>query len=122
MIDYEETEWFKKDLKRLARRFPSLPGDLETAKRAAIELRHIRDLDNQSTFEIPGCANGVESCWKVRKFACRSLKGRGNQSGIRIIYSWCQSHRRVVFIEIYLKSEQGKENRERILRYLSGKE
>ena len=55
--------------------------------------------------------------WKIRKFACRSLKGRGVKSGIRVIYSWCKSSSKVVFIEIYFKGDKENEDKERINRY-----
>jgi len=114
MIEYEESEEFKKDLKKLVKRFVSLPGDLETVKKAVIELRHIHDINNLSIFEITGFNSEDISFWKIKKFACRSLKGRGAQSGIRIIYSWRKHLNKVVFIEIYFKGDKANENKERI--------
>lgn len=119
MIEYEESDEFKKDLKKLVRRFISLPGDLQTVKKAVIELRHLLDIDNLGTFEIPGFSSENLSFWKIKKFACRSLKGKGVKSGIRVIYSWCKSSRKVVFIEIYFKGDKANEDRQRIIRYLS---
>jgi len=117
MIEYEESDEFKKDLKKLAKRFISLPGDLQTVKKAVVELRHLLNIDNLSTFEITGFHSANLSFWKIRKFACRSLKGRGVKSGIRVIYSWCKSSSKVVFIEIYFKGDKENEDKERINRY-----
>jgi len=100
------------------RRFPSLPDDLETVKKAVIELRHLKNINNMSTFEIPGCVCNMVSFWKIKKFACKSLKGRGNQSGIRVIYTWCPSTQKVVWFEIYYKSDKENENKDRIKNYL----
>jgi mRNA-degrading endonuclease RelE of RelBE toxin-antitoxin system len=117
MIEYEKADDFKKDFKKLAKRFVSLPGDLETVKKAVIELRHLKNINNLSTFEIPGFSSEGLSFWKIKKFACRSLKGRGCQSGLRVIYSWCENSYRVVFLEIYFKGDKENEDRERIRKF-----
>jgi len=114
MIEYEESDEFKKDLKKLVKRFPSLTEDLATVKRGVIELRHLKNINNLSTFEIPGCGTEEFSYWKIKKFACKSLKGRGNQSGIRVIYQWSSSSNKVVFIEIYFKGDKENEDRDRM--------
>jgi len=113
MIDYEESAEFKKDLKKLVKRFPSLPEDLLTVKKAVIELRHLKNINNLSTFEIPGLASKELSFWKIKKFACKSLKGRGVKSGIRVTYSWCIGSSKVVFIEIYFKGDKENEDKDR---------
>ena len=116
-IKYNVIDAFQKDLKRL-KRFQTLKDDLETAKRDAIELYHLKNINNHSVFPIPGfCSKEVHIC-KIKKFACKALKGRGSKSGIRIIYAfYCQSHK-VEFIEIYFKGEKENEDRERIKVYL----
>lgn len=119
MIEYDESDEFKKDFKKLAKRFISLLGDLETAKKAVIELRHLKNINNLSTFEISGYSTEELSFWKIKKFACRSLKGRGIKSGIRVIYGWYKNLNRVVFMEIYFKGDKANEDRHRITRYLS---
>jgi hypothetical protein len=92
---------------------------LETAKRNAIELYHLRGLDNQSVFLMPDFSAKETQIFKIKKFACKSLKGRGAQSGIRVIYAYHLSAAPAVeFIEIYFKGEQKNENRERIKEYL----
>jgi len=53
----------------------------------------------------------------TRKFACRSLKGRGVQSGIRIIYAYFQEKDKIELIEIYYKGDKESEDRQRIFRY-----
>ena len=117
-IDYCETDSFKKDLKKLLKKFKTLESDLEVAKRDAIELFHIKKINNQSVFPIQGfCTEEVLIC-KVKKFACKALKGRGAKSGIRVIYAFHAKTLKVEFIEMYFKSDQENENRERIKEYL----
>ena len=117
-IEYEKSDYFKKDLKHLLKKYRTLEDDLETAKRDAIELYHLKGLDNQSVFPIQGfCSEEIQIC-KIKKFACRALKGRGHKSGIRIIYAfYCQSYK-VEFIEMYFKGNKENEDRERIKDYL----
>lgn len=118
-ISYGQTEEFKKDFKKLLKKYRSLEEDLELAKIAAIKLYHIKKINNLSIFPIPGyCAEDILIC-KLKKFACKALKGRGSKSGIRIIYAFHIKTLRVDFIEIYFKADQENEDRERIKQYLN---
>jgi mRNA-degrading endonuclease RelE of RelBE toxin-antitoxin system len=117
-IDYSETDQFAKDLKKLRKKFRSIDEDLEVAKKAAIELFHVRGIDNQSVFPIPGCSSDDVQIYKLKKFACKSLKGRGVKSGIRVIYAYHPAASSVEFIEIYHKGDKENENHDRIKDYL----
>ena len=117
-ILYEEIPEFTKDLAKLRRRFRTLVQDLELAKKAAIELYHLQHIDNQSVFLIPNLGSTQVLFCKVKKFACRALKGRGNRSGIRVIYAFFPEELRVVFIEIYFKGDKENEDRARIKDFL----
>lgn len=117
-IRYLESSEFKRDLDRLKKRYRILPDDLETAKVNAIELLHIHELDNQSTFPIPGFCNDEILIYKIRKFACKSLKGKGRNSGIRVIYAFFPKNKEVEFIKIYFKGDKENENKDRIRAYL----
>ena len=87
-INYGETPEFQKDFKKLLKKFKSLEKDFELAKIAAIELYHVQKINNLSVFPIQGfCTEEIQVC-KIKKFACRALKGRGAKSGIRIIYAF----------------------------------
>ncbi len=119
-MEYRNSELFNKDLERLAKRFPTLLYDIETAKRSAIEVYHVLGLDNQSVFAIPGFQQPALQIFKLRKFACKSLKGRGNRSGIRIIYAYHPETNAVEFIEIYFKVNQENEDRDRLQSYIQG--
>jgi mRNA-degrading endonuclease RelE of RelBE toxin-antitoxin system len=105
-ISYFQSKRFEKDFKKLTRRFRTLPEDLALAKRAAIELFHCQHVDNRSVFRVQGLQKHGVQIYKLKKFACKALKGRGVQSGIRIIYAFCVSKSWVQFIEIYFKADQ----------------
>ncbi len=126
-ITYKNTSGFDKDLKRLLKKFRSLESDLEMVKLATIEPYHIGVVKNgvlekkdvSAIFEVPNfCSDEMRVC-KIKKFACRALKGRGVQSGIRIIYAYHTLTKTVDFIEIYFKGESENENKERIKEYVS---
>jgi mRNA-degrading endonuclease RelE of RelBE toxin-antitoxin system len=121
MIEYVELPEFRKDFNRLRKRFRTLPGDFELAKKAAVELFHIRGINNLSTFEMP-TYRGVVPVYKLKKFACRALKGRGVKSGLRVIYAWNEATNVVTFIEMYFKGDKANEDRARIKQYLKSLE
>lgn len=105
-MNYKITPEFEKDLKRLSKKFPTLGEDLEIVKKNAIELFHEQGLDNQSVFRVPGINSQNGTIYKIKKFACRALKGRGNQSGIRVIYAYTADEKTVTFLEMYFKADQ----------------
>lgn len=116
---YKETPEFRKDVIRLLKRFRTLESDLEKAKTNAIELFHERRLNNRSIFEMPRYPHNRVIIFKLKKFACMALKGKGVKSGIRIIYSFRASDNSVEFIEMYYKGDKANEDGERIMRYLT---
>lgn len=117
MISYKETDEYKKDFKKLLKRFGTLVDDLETAKTNALELLHEKNIDNRSSVQITGL-NSDKSIYKLRKFACKSLKGSGVMSGIRIIYEFNTAASEITFIEIYYKGDKENEDRDRIKKYI----
>jgi mRNA-degrading endonuclease RelE of RelBE toxin-antitoxin system len=117
-MNYKTTEAFLKDFKKLERRYKTLADDLEVVKRNAIELTHVLGIDNRSTFRIQGVGSNDVQIYKLKKFACKSLKGTSSHSGIRIIYAFKPKERIVVFLEIYYKGDQELEDQQRIKDYL----
>ena len=118
-ITYKQTEDFEKDLKRLLKKFSTLREDIEIAKVFAIELFHLKNIDKGAIFQIPNfCTEKLKIC-KLKKFACKALRGRGVKSGIRIIYAYYVLTKTVDFIEIYFKGESENEDKEKIKQYLA---
>lgn len=61
---------------------------------------------------------GISTCViKVKKIACKSLKGRGVNSGFRLVYAYFSDEQKIVFIELFYKSVKENEDRERILKH-----
>jgi len=58
----------------------------------------------------------LESCAiKVKKIACKSLKGRGVNSGLRLIYAYFKDQEKIIFVELYHKNDKENEDKQRIL-------
>jgi len=108
---------FDKDLKRLSKRFRTLPEDLQTFIETELRLFHKLNVATQGIVRIEGLGITDPPVYKARKFACRSLKGRGVQSGIRVIYAWRAASDTIELIEIYFKADKQNEDRERIKAY-----
>ena len=113
----EQLDKFKKDLKKLLKRFPSLEEDLDSLVKAQLIAYHKLNVDNHGIFAIENLAIQNPKIFKVKKFACKSLKGKGVHSGIRVTYAYFSVEDRIEFIEIYYKGDQENEDRERIKNY-----
>jgi len=109
---------FKRDTKRLLKRFKTIEDDLEIFIEKQLFLYHKLKRDNRGIFQITGLPVGNLKVYKAKKFACKSLKGRGVQSGIRVIYAYDEEKDKIVLIEIYFKGDKANEDKERILKYL----
>ena len=107
---------FERDLKSLAKRFRTLEEDLSTLIRAQLVLFHKIGVDNGGIRQIAGLPFREPAVYKVRKFACRALKGRGASSGLRLIYAYFEGMDRIELVEIYFKGDIEDESRARILK------
>lgn len=111
-VKFEELEEFKKDCKKLLKKYRSLEDDLRIVK---LDLNDEPGESPPFSYRLEGLRIGT-CVIKVKKIACKSLKGRGVNSGLRLIYAWYETEQRLVFIEIYHKSDKENEDKERILR------
>lgn len=105
---------FQKDLKKLKKSFRTLEEDLAIFIETQLNLFHKNNIDNGGIFRIGSLKIDSPKIYKAKKFACRSLKGKGSKSGIRVIYSYFENDDRVEMIEIYYKGDKENEDRERI--------
>ncbi len=112
------TEPFKKDLKKLLKRFLSLEDDLKVFIAVQLTLFHKLQKDNDGIKQITHLKTEIPRIYKARKFACKSLKGKGAVTGIRIIYAYFEKEDMIEFIEIYYKGDKENEDTERIKKYL----
>jgi hypothetical protein len=108
---------FDKDMRKLLRRFKTLEDDLRVFIKNELNLYHKIRIDNKGVFQVPGLKIESPKIYKAKKFACRSLKGKGVQSGIRVIYAYFENQDKIELIEIYYKGDKENEDRERISKY-----
>jgi len=111
MIVFDTLSEFDKDLKRLLKKYRSLVYDLEDVK----TILKVRPNEKPPfSFEINNL--GISTCIiKVKKIACNSLKGKGVNSGLRLIYAHFPDEPKITFIELYHKNDKENEDKKRIM-------
>jgi len=104
-------------MKKLLKKFKTLEDDLIIFIKTELNLYHKLKIDNGGIFQIPDLQIENPKIYKAKKFACRSLKGKGVKSGIRVVYAYFEGKDKIELIEIYYKGDKGDENRQRILKH-----
>lgn len=109
-IEFEQLPDFNKDLKSLLKKYRTLHDDLEVVK---LDLNDEPGESPPFSFRIDGL--GIETCIiKVKKIACKALKGRGVNSGLRLVYAFFPEQNKIIFVELYHKNDKETEDRQRI--------
>ena len=124
---FEELDEFKKDLKSLIKKYRTLNEDQEVVKKILETLPEERP---PFSFRIDNLE--IETCViKVKKIACKALKGRGVNSGLRLIYAYFEELKaikeddeiiqgsreaKIIMVELYHKNKKANEDRDRIKR------
>ena len=107
---FVELDEFKKDLKSLLKKYRSLTEDLAVIKQILQVFPNERPPFSFGINDLK-----LNACIiKVKKIACKSLKGRGVNSGLRLVYAYFPEEFKIVFVELYHKNSQESENRDRI--------
>lgn len=107
-MNFSETQKFSKDLKRLSKKYRSLPEDLDEFKKVVSALpcgssKHFAILHEKGDLKII----------KARMF-CRYLKG----SSLRIVYAYDSRSKCITCIELFYKGERERETFARIDQFL----
>ena len=125
---------FGNDKKKLINKYRSIADDLET-------LKQVLEIMPDERPPISSRINnlGIETCIiKVKKIACKSLKGKGVYSGLRLVYAHYKNQptttensdteqtmeeiiekEKIVLIELYQKSDKEQEDRDRISKHFT---
>lgn len=113
-MKFIELSEFERDLKKLLKRFRTLEDDLKVVKQV---LAVAPDARPPFSYEIDGL--GLSTCViKAKKIACKSLKGKGNNTGLRLVYAWFELEGKIILIELYYKGDKEIEDRGRIFKHL----
>lgn len=114
-MKFEFLKEFEKDVKKLWKKYRALPDDIEVMKKILVLIP-----DERPPFNFRISDLGITTCViKIRKIASRSFKGKGVNSGFRLIYAYFEKESKIVLIELYHKSQKEIEDRDRILKYFS---
>jgi mRNA-degrading endonuclease RelE of RelBE toxin-antitoxin system len=90
----DELEEYRKDLKKLSRKYRTLPEDMEVVRKVLFVHPTERP---PFSFRIDNL--GIETCViKIKKIASRSFKGKGVNSGFRLIYAHFEAEEKIVLI------------------------
>ena len=107
-MNFNELPKFQKELKRLGKKYKSLPDDLQEF----CNVVSVIPLGNSKHFKV---ITQIELfCIVKARLFCRYLKG----TSLRIVYSYFEQEQRIEFIEIFFKGEKENEDREKIKDYL----
>ncbi len=110
---FEELNEFKKDIKKLSKKHRTLYKDVEIVKKVLTVNPKEKP---PFSYRLDGL--GIETCIiKVKKIASKSFKGKGVNSGFRLIYAHFENEDKIVLVEIYHKSVKEIEDRQRILNH-----
>jgi len=109
-MTFDELAEFKKDLKNLLKKYRTLNDDSDVVKKV-LEVMP----DERPPFSF--CIDNLDlkTCIiKVKKIACKALKGKGVNSGLRLVYAYFETEKKITFIELYHKNDKENEDRKRI--------
>lgn len=110
-MEFDALPEYDKDAKKLLKKYRTLINDIEDVKKV-LSIRP--NAQPPFSYRIEGL--GVENCViKVKKIASDSFKGRGCNSGFRLIYAYFQETAKIILVELYHKNDKENEDRERIL-------
>jgi hypothetical protein len=110
-MNFDELDEFKKDLRNLLKKYRTLNDDLDVVKKVLLVSP-----DERPPFSFRIDHLGIETCIiKIKKIACKALKGRGVNSGLRLIYAYFQKEQKITFIELYHKNIKENEDKQRII-------
>ena len=104
MILYEETSGFKKDCKRLGKKYLSLSDD----------LKELREILSDCPFGAEGHFHVLRRTEKATIVKCRLFCDYLNKQSLRVVYAYLEAADRIVFLELYFKGDQAREDRRRI--------
>ncbi len=109
MSTFSSLPEFDKELKKLSRKYPTLPSDIDDIKPILLDC----PTGSGKNFIIVKVSGSV----KVIKvdIHCESLRSRS----IRLIYAYHQDRIEFMYLEVYFKGDKENEDRSRIEEYMN---
>jgi hypothetical protein len=120
-LEFRKHRVFRRDLKRLLKKYRSLEDDMEIFQSVLRVVHEKGELQPEDIgcFPFAGLGSGVEGVFIAKRFACRALKGSGSRSGIRIVYRFHRDDLAIELLTMFHKSEKSREDPDRITGIIS---
>jgi len=113
---------FEGDLKHLKKRYQSLEGDLAVLIKALHVWLCLQGKAGQSYDDgyvlMSGYATDGCFLYKVKHMTCRALKGKGNRTGLRVIFAYWPESDTFELIQLYFKADNELEDQQRVKDYV----
>lgn len=123
-MNFEFTAEFEKDLKRLAKKWRSIPKDVEVSKQYILPLYEQGSDDIEISVYRQKFFNGKSAAilqageqYEVIKMRL-DVESIGRADKVRIIFVTIKIDATIRFIELYAKSDKDREDTKRIRKYL----
>ncbi len=99
---------FEKELRRLGRKYKTIPEDLLTFINVSVRAVHLLGQKPEDMGHFPIQGLGIENhcCFIAKRFTCKSLKGKGSKSGIRVVYRFEKNTLDLLLIELFHKNDK----------------
>jgi len=110
-MEFSESDQFKKEFKKLVRKYPTLSEDLDVVRKIISATPSGNGAKHWNILKQDESDNKI---LKMRMM-CRSVKG----SQFRLVYFYSGTKVEVLFIELYFKGNKTRENTDRIDEYFS---
>ncbi len=110
-MTFTELPEFSRDFKLLLKKYKTLNDDL------LVLMQVLEVFPNERppfSYRINNLAIQTYVV-KVKKIACKSLAGKGVNTGLRLIYAYLPEKQNIVLIEMYHKKDRNQEDKRRIL-------
>lgn len=110
-MEFLESDQFKREFKKLCKKYRTLPADLEVVKKVISADPVGKGMKHQNELKTDGAKNHIV---KMRMM-CRSVRG----SQFRLVYFYNGQKVEVLFIEMYFKGDKEREDTARINELIS---
>ena len=123
-MNFNEAPEFAKEVKRLSKKWRSIPGDLEAAKQYILPLyeqlaNDVELVEYRREFFAGKTAAILHSNENAEVVKMRlDVADLGRNDKVRIIFVAIKTSDAIMFIELYAKNEKPREDNKRIKKYL----
>lgn len=108
---------FENDILSLTEKFETLGQDLKVFIETALKLYHVLKVDNEGVRILKNLNKETGKIYEAFKFACRSMKGKGAKTGIKVVYAHFEQEKRIELIEMYYQEDKDNPDQERLTKY-----